>query len=92
MKEYREKFEMLLGQLIGISETILASNFMKGLKVDIRAALQMLGTRGLNKAVKLAQLIETQHLIAKGYKPYGVNYSARSKAGSTSAEVQKPLP
>lgn len=61
MWEYREKFELLLGQLMKILETMLDGNFVKRLKPNICIALLPLEPRGLNEAMKLTQLIEDQH-------------------------------
>lgn len=43
---------------MGIPGFALESNFMKGLKKDIRAALWPLRPRGLSKTMILAQLVE----------------------------------
>ena len=59
--EYKEKFELLLGQPQGIPEAVLEGNFMKGLKPEIRASLRLLRPRGLGETMELAQMIEDKN-------------------------------
>ena len=61
--EYRDKFEMLSSRLRGISEDALKSNFMKGLKPEIRATVRTHGPRGIMDTMKLAQMVEDQKRI-----------------------------
>ena len=48
--EYRKKFELLSGRQWDISKAVLEGNFMKGLKLEIRASLRLLRprVRGVN--------------------------------------------
>ncbi|PKU75089.1 hypothetical protein MA16_Dca019458 [Dendrobium catenatum] len=56
--EYRERFELLSGRLRGISEAVLEKIFMKGVKPNIRAYLQLLRPRGLKETMELAKTTE----------------------------------
>lgn len=58
---------------MGIPETVLEENFMKGLEPDIRVVLRILRSRGLSKTVELAHLIKDKNVVEKGHKRYGVN-------------------
>ena len=70
--EYHEKFEMLSSRLRKISEEALKSNFMKGLKPEIRAAIRPLVPRGIADAMKLAQMVEDEKKIERSNRG-GVN-------------------
>ena len=83
--EYREKFELLSSRLRGISEDTMKSNFMKGLKPEIRATVRTLEPRGIVDTMKLAQMVEdkkrTEQSDKGGSTPfYGTDpYSGNSK-------------
>ena len=49
---------MLAGRIIGFSEDVLKSNFMKGLKPEIRAALIPHGPMGIAETMRLAQTVD----------------------------------
>lgn len=58
VQEYQEQFELLSGPLIGLSEAVLESNFIKGLKLEVRSKLQLLRPKGLGEIMDLAQMVE----------------------------------
>ena len=60
VKEYREKFEMLAGRVFSLTDDMLKSNFMNGLKPEIRAALQ---ARGIVDTMRLAQTVEDEKQV-----------------------------
>ena len=67
--EYIKKFELLSGRLGDISEAVLEGNFMKGLKLKIRAALRLLRPRGLGESMELAQMIVDKNIAAVSWIP-----------------------
>lgn len=68
VKEYRKQFEMLAASLEQISEPVLESTFIKGLKSDIKAELRVLEPNGLEKTMDLAQKVEDKINILKEQK------------------------
>ena len=73
--EYREKFELLSGQLGGLPEAVLEGNFMKGLKLEIRASLRLLRPRGLGESMELAQMIEDKNTIEQINRSSSIDFS-----------------
>lgn len=68
VKEYRKQFEMLAASLEQISEPVLESTFVKGLKSDIKGELRVLEPNGLEKTMDLAQKVEDKINIHKEQK------------------------
>ncbi|XP_020693720.1 uncharacterized protein LOC110107714 [Dendrobium catenatum] len=64
--DYREQFEHIASRVERLSDTVLEGNFMKGMKVEIRAAVKVLMPRDLGEAMKLAQLVENQRNLERG--------------------------
>lgn len=77
------------GRLWKLSESVLESNFMKGLKLEIRGALRTLRPNRLTKAMELAQLIEDQMTTTKAGN--GTCNPSQNNAGSTSTRTPKAL-
>lgn len=57
-REYVGVFEALTAQLRGIPEQIVESNFIKGLKPDLRNWVRMLQPTGLRQTIKLTLMID----------------------------------
>ncbi|KAI0523023.1 hypothetical protein KFK09_005413 [Dendrobium nobile] len=66
LADYRERFEHLANRVEGFSETALEENFMKGLKLKIRAAMKVMRPRDLGEAMELTQLVENQRNQVRG--------------------------
>ena len=75
--EFRKKFKMLSGRLYEITEDMLKSNFKKGLKPKIRAAIETLGPRGITDAMKLAHMIEDKNEVARSSTRNSNGFSSR---------------
>ncbi|PKU77049.1 putative mitochondrial protein [Dendrobium catenatum] len=68
VEEYRKKFESLVGDMEGLSNSTLGGNFMKGLKPEIRDAVKVMRPRDLREAMELAQLVENQKTNARSWR------------------------
>ncbi|GAA0174020.1 hypothetical protein LIER_27497 [Lithospermum erythrorhizon] len=55
VREYRKKFELLASSLEGISEEVLETTFINGLKVDIGYEVTVFRPNGLEQPMELAQ-------------------------------------
>lgn len=62
-REYVSLFEMLAGQLVGISEQVMEGTFIKGLKPELRSTVRVMQPEGLNHAMKLAIMIDENKMI-----------------------------
>uniref|UniRef100_A0A1S8ADV7 Aminoacyl-tRNA ligase n=1 Tax=Citrus limon TaxID=2708 RepID=A0A1S8ADV7_CITLI len=86
--EYREKFELLSGRLGGLPEAVLEGNFMKGLKLEIRASLRLLRPRGLGESMELAQMIEDKNTIERINRSSLVDFSYRNNTPLVGQKTQ----
>ncbi|XP_038904464.1 uncharacterized protein LOC120090832 [Benincasa hispida] len=58
VRAYRRRFEQLLGSLKDLSDEILESKFVRGLKNDIQIEMRMFKLIGLKEKMRMAQIIE----------------------------------
>ncbi|XP_028548515.1 uncharacterized protein LOC114579020 [Dendrobium catenatum] len=77
--DYQERFEHLASRLEQLSDTILEMNFMKGLKAEVRASVNVLMPRDLGEAMKLTQLVENQRNLEKGARSSSTGGTYRMK-------------
>ncbi|KAL4575579.1 hypothetical protein LXL04_022427 [Taraxacum kok-saghyz] len=70
VREYVDRFEGFASQLGQIPESVQHSTFIKGLKEEVRADVQIAKTRSLNQALQLALRIE-ENRAKGGPKPNG---------------------
>lgn len=59
--DFRREFEVLTTPLKGVSNEVLESTFVNGLKPEVR----LLGPKGLGPIMEVAQKIEDKNLIVK---------------------------
>ena len=69
---------MISGHLGELPEVVLEGNFMKGLKLEIRASLHLLRPRGLGESMELAQMIEDKNTIERINRSSSVDFSYRN--------------
>ncbi|GKD06305.1 ankyrin repeat-containing protein, partial [Tanacetum coccineum] len=99
LREYQSLFEKLAGQLTGMSEKVLYSTFIKGLKSKIRLGLQILQPTGLRDAMRLAQMIEDNQVSGRsnsgswlaGKLSYNPGYTITKNVGDTSSRISSTL-
>ena len=95
VREYRRRFEQMASTLEDISEQVLESTFINGLRSDIRAELKVLGLNGLEKAMGLAMKIEANNLESKSYThgPRHSNYlPTRTQMGRGTTTLETTIP
>lgn len=82
VREYRRKFKVLAAPSLIISDDVLESNFINGLKAPIQAEVRMLKPRKLGHIMNLARRLEDRNkLLKKALISYGPN---KGKMGYTS--------
>ncbi|PWA67746.1 Ankyrin repeat-containing protein [Artemisia annua] len=99
VRDYRSLFEKLAGQLTGISQKVLYSTFIKGLKSEIRSGLWILEPTGLRDAMRLAQVIEDNQMTGRsnsgswlaGKSSYNPGQTVTKTVGDTSSRMSSSL-
>ena len=66
VREYVDRFESLAGQLLDLSEKVLESTFVKGLKPDTRAAIRVAEPESLAQAMRMAIKIDENKPAGNG--------------------------
>ncbi|XP_062093432.1 uncharacterized protein LOC133799409 [Humulus lupulus] len=63
VQEYRRQFEMIASAMGNVSDSLLESTFVKGLKMEIQGPLRILEPTGLVKTMELAKAIEANQTL-----------------------------
>lgn len=58
MEKFRQAFEVLAAPLKGISNEVLESTFVNGLRLEIIVEIHLLGPKGLGKIMDIAQEVK----------------------------------
>ncbi|PWA70289.1 Ankyrin repeat-containing protein [Artemisia annua] len=99
VRDYCSLFEKLAGQLTGISQKVLYSTFINGLKSEIRCGLRILEPNGLRDAMRLAQMIEDNQMTDRsksgswlaGKSSYNPGQTVTKTVGDTSSRMSSSL-
>ena len=68
VRDYRRQFETMALLLMEVSEQVLKSSFINGLKPEIQAKLLMLQPMGLGRLMALAQWVDERNMKLKQAK------------------------
>lgn len=58
MEKFRQAFEVLAAPLKGISNEVLESTFVNGLRLEIIVEIHLLGPKGLGQIMDIAQEVK----------------------------------
>lgn len=88
VRDYRRQFEILAAPLTELSEQVLESTFVKGLKPDIKAEIRLMKPEGLGRIMEVAQRVEERNLSVRGSRVTGPlgpqnSYWNKSNYGNT---------
>ena len=69
MAKYRREFKIRYVPLTGISEEVMESTFINGLKREIQAEFLISNPRGLGQIMDQAQSVEDKNKLLRGLGP-----------------------
>lgn len=84
--DFRREFEMMFASMTGLSDEVLESTFVKGLKAEIRAEIRVLKPIRLGPIMDMAQRLEEKNQALKSLKEYpGLRVNRPNSSGFSEA-------